>query len=617
MLSDRTLAAPAGLHGRVPFALMYHSVTAYSSDPYAVTVTPETFAHQMAWLRRCGLRGVSMRDLLAATAAGRRGGRLVGLTFDDGYADFLTDALPVLRRYGFGATVFALAGKLGGRNDWDLEGPVKFLLGADQLREIAAAGIEIGSHGLGPPPAGRGHRDRAVAGAGPEPDNPGDGAGPTGPGVLLPVRGAERRHHGRGRRHGYGYAVAIRSTGRRDRYALPRTYVGEADTGPRLLAKLIRHRIAWRGTGPDDSGASYHRENLTFLNLFVGPVGENCGRTHVVHCEPSTRFARRWPHAGEAARAGRSGRRCGHAPGARAAPQGGAGDAGAEPGRRGQRRPARRRGVERHGPARRREHSAEPRLPPAPGARQPDRHRLPAARYVLDLDGEATDVELAEHHIEQGTRAADPATAVAHLRDALALWRGRPLADVTELPFLDEQATRLDGLWLRAKLALVDAMLALGEHDQVVRDLEQLAEDHPFDERIHGQLMVALYRSGRQADALGVLHDLRGRLDTELGIDVGKGLRDLETAILRQDATLSAPLPAPATARRRYRPNCRWRSACSSDGPSICPPWTNCSPQWTHRGSRSCPAPPGWARRRWPCTGRTGSRTGSRTASST
>jgi DNA-binding SARP family transcriptional activator/Flp pilus assembly protein TadD len=169
-----------------------------------------------------------------------------------------------------------------------------------------------------------------------------------------------------------------------------------------------------------------------------------------------------------------------------------------------------------------------------------------APGYVLDLDGGATDVELAEHHIEQGTRAADPATAVAHLREALALWRGRPLADVTELPFLDEQATRLDGLWLRAKLALVDALLALGEHDQAVRDLEALVGDHPFDERIHGQLMVALYRSGRQVDALRVLHDLRGRLDTQLGIDVGKGLRDLETAILRQDAALAAPVsPAP------------------------------------------------------------------------
>jgi DNA-binding SARP family transcriptional activator len=232
--------------------------------------------------------------------------------------------------------------------------------------------------------------------------------------------------------------------------------------------------------------------------------------------------------------------------------------------------------------------------------------------YVLDLDRAATDVELAEDHIDAGTRAADLATAAAHLRDALALWRGRPLADVAELPFLDEQAARLDGLWLRAKLALVEALLALGEHEQVVRDLEQLAADHRYDERIHGQLMVALYRSGRQADALGLLHDLRGRLDAELGIDVGKGLRDLETAILRQDATLS-PAPAPvvvpaqlplavdAFVGRDHHLSTLDELVSTVDTP----------------GSRSCPARPGSARRRWPCTGRTGSRTGSRTASST
>ena len=175
--------------------------------------------------------------------------------------------------------------------------------------------------------------------------------------------------------------------------------------------------------------------------------------------------------------------------------------------------------------------------------------------YVLDLAAEATDVELAERYIQLGTQSADPATAVAHLGNALALWRGRPLADVAGLAFLDEQADRLDGLWLRAKLALVDARLELGEHEHVVRDLEQLAAGHPFDERIVCQLMLALYRSGRQADALGVFRELRTRLDEELGIDVGKAVRDLETAILRQDPALDPvprdpeacpPVPVPA-----------------------------------------------------------------------
>ena len=249
MRSDQTVSAPsATLPGRAPFALMYHSVTAYSSDPYAVTVTPARFARQMAWLRRCGLRGVSMRDLLAATAAGR-GRRLVGLTFDDGYADFLTDALPVLRRLGFGATVFALAGKLGGRNDWDREGPVKFLLGADQLREIAAAGIEIGSHGLGHRRLGEASetvlwlelaQSRAILET---------VLGQPVHGFCYPYGELSDATMAAVAGHGYGYAVAIRPAGRRDRYALPRTYAGQADTGPRLLAKWARHRWVWRGSG--------------------------------------------------------------------------------------------------------------------------------------------------------------------------------------------------------------------------------------------------------------------------------------------------------------------------------------------------------------------------------
>jgi peptidoglycan/xylan/chitin deacetylase (PgdA/CDA1 family) len=265
MLSDRTLVYPAGLYGRVPFALMYHSVTAYTCDPYAVTVTPERFAHQMAWLRRCGLRGVSMRDLLAATEAGR-GGRLVGLTFDDGYADFLTDALPVLRRCGFGATVFALAGKLGGRNDWDLDGPVKFLLGPDQLREIAAAGIEIGSHGLGHRRLGDVSETVLWLELAQSRDILETVLGRAVHGFCYPYGELSDATMAAVAGHGYGYAVATRPTARRDRYALPRIYVGEADTGPRLLAKLIRHRIAWRdrrgerGPGPGPSGRRARRQ---------------------------------------------------------------------------------------------------------------------------------------------------------------------------------------------------------------------------------------------------------------------------------------------------------------------------------------------------------------------
>jgi peptidoglycan/xylan/chitin deacetylase (PgdA/CDA1 family) len=244
MLPDQILA-PAPLTGRVPFALMYHSVTSYTEDPYAVTVSPARFARQMRWLSRCGLRGVSMRHLLAATAAGR-GSRLVGLTFDDGYADFVSEVLPVLRQHGFGATVFVLAGKFGGRNDWDAPGPVKPLMTARDVRAVAAAGIEIGSHGLN-------HRhlagvtdgmlwlelarSRAILSA--VLDRPVEG-------FCYPYGELSDATMAAAASHGYEYAVATWPNARRDRYALPRTFVGEHDGGARMLAKLARHRLRWR-----------------------------------------------------------------------------------------------------------------------------------------------------------------------------------------------------------------------------------------------------------------------------------------------------------------------------------------------------------------------------------
>jgi DNA-binding SARP family transcriptional activator/tetratricopeptide (TPR) repeat protein len=163
--------------------------------------------------------------------------------------------------------------------------------------------------------------------------------------------------------------------------------------------------------------------------------------------------------------------------------------------------------------------------------------------YVLQLPGDGTDVQVAERLLEQGTQCADPAGAVRHLEGALALWRGQPLADVADLAWLSAQAEHLDVLRMRIRQALSEARLAAGEHAQLLPELEQLVTDYPLDERIHGQLMLALYRSGRQADALAVYHRLRQRLGEELGIDPSQALRDLETAILQQDPSLDAPSP--------------------------------------------------------------------------
>jgi len=227
----------------VPFVLMYHSVACRDADPNMVTISPARFAHQMRWLQRRRLRGTSMRQLLEAADRGSTAG-LVGLTFDDGYADFTTHVAPVLAEHGFTATAFVVAGKLGGHNDWD-EGPRKALMTAEEIREAAGLGVEIGSHGLD-------HRALADAGAdlvGLEVEHSR---------MILealldaPVRGFCYPYGAlsdsaatAAQAAGYDYAVATWQQARRDRYAMPRTYVSERDGAPRLYAKQVRHRLRW------------------------------------------------------------------------------------------------------------------------------------------------------------------------------------------------------------------------------------------------------------------------------------------------------------------------------------------------------------------------------------
>ncbi|WIM92884.1 polysaccharide deacetylase family protein [Actinoplanes oblitus] len=225
-----------------PFVLMYHSVQAYRADPYRVTVRPGRFEEQLRWLDRRGRRGVSVRDLLRARRAGRGAG-LVGLTFDDGYADFATQALPALCRHGFTATVFVVAGSLGGRNAWDEPGPRKELLTAGQVREIAAAGMEIGSHNLCHvhlprlDPAQLNEqvrRSRQILAA---------LTGEPVIGFCYPYGDAGPRETAAVAAAGYEYACAAGRDLPTGSFTLPRTFVGDHDTSPRLYAKLIRHRL--------------------------------------------------------------------------------------------------------------------------------------------------------------------------------------------------------------------------------------------------------------------------------------------------------------------------------------------------------------------------------------
>jgi DNA-binding SARP family transcriptional activator len=174
--------------------------------------------------------------------------------------------------------------------------------------------------------------------------------------------------------------------------------------------------------------------------------------------------------------------------------------------------------------------------------------------YVLDLDAGSVDVEVAESLIDQARRSADHAYRCEQLRAALDLWRGRALVDVAGLPWLDEQAERLERLRWHAEQSLIDSRLALGEHAALLPQLERLARDHPFDEQVHQQVMLALYRSGRQADALAACASLRGALAENLGLDPSRAVRDLETAILQQDRGLELPAPASSVSAARPKP---------------------------------------------------------------
>ena len=150
-------------------------------------------------------------------------------------------------------------------------------------------------------------------------------------------------------------------------------------------------------------------------------------------------------------------------------------------------------------------------------------------------------MQAAERLLLEGTQAADPVQGTLHLRAALALWRGQPLLELAGLPWLEEQAGRLDLLWLQIKRALVQARLRAGEHAALLPDLERLAAEHPLDEQLHAQLMLALYRSSRQADALAACRQLGDTLREELGIGPSRMISDLQTAILRQDPALDPP----------------------------------------------------------------------------
>ena len=171
-----------------------------------------------------------------------------------------------------------------------------------------------------------------------------------------------------------------------------------------------------------------------------------------------------------------------------------------------------------------------------------------APGYVLRVPWEEIDLRRFEHLSEDGRRAlatGAPALAAETLRQALELWRGAPLADFTFEGFAEAEIGRLDELRLAALEDRIDADLDLGRAE-LAGELEALIARHPLRERLRGQLMLALYRAGRQSEALAVFRDARERLVEEVGVEPGPALRRLERAILEQDPALDPPATAPA-----------------------------------------------------------------------
>jgi DNA-binding SARP family transcriptional activator len=170
-----------------------------------------------------------------------------------------------------------------------------------------------------------------------------------------------------------------------------------------------------------------------------------------------------------------------------------------------------------------------------------------APGYRLVLDDRSLDLGEFERLVEEA-RSAPLSQAVELRRRALGLWRGAPLEDVVFEGSARIEVARLGELRLATQIDQVDAQLELGRHADVIGELEEVVAEHPYAERPHAQLMLALYRSGRQAEALDVYRRFRRALAEELGLQPTRELRELEQAILRQDESLSVvTTPAPST----------------------------------------------------------------------
>ncbi len=197
--------------------------------------------------------------------------------------------------------------------------------------------------------------------------------------------------------------------------------------------------------------------------------------------------------------------------------------------------------------------------------------------YLFELGGEDLDAQVFERLARAGRvaiEANDPDRAGASLTAALALWRGEFLAELPAEGFVADERSRLEELRRGALLDRIEAELSLGAGEALVPELELLVREEPSQERPRRQLMLALYRAGRQADALALYRETHRRFSDELGLEPSRELKQLESAILRQDPSLDPPPKTQpdvtgtdsttVAPRFRGRGGCR-RSRCPGD----------------------------------------------------
>jgi DNA-binding SARP family transcriptional activator len=163
--------------------------------------------------------------------------------------------------------------------------------------------------------------------------------------------------------------------------------------------------------------------------------------------------------------------------------------------------------------------------------------------YELQLRQDAVDALRFEELVERARREAEQGVANGAAQGALELWHGAPLADVADEPFAEPEIRRLEELYLRALELSVDAKLAAGRHGEVIGRLGALLAEYPLSERFYAQRMLALYRAGRQSEALEAYRQAWGTLSDEIGVEPGPELRRLQEQILAQDSALDGRAP--------------------------------------------------------------------------